>query len=285
MWLIFVIIDMIICGFLDIIEKKGSKDQPLQFWAIAVFLYGIFNTILGVILLPKIVMNFEFKSFLLILPISLLSTIGYYCSVQAFKHSDISIVSPIMRTKIIWVLILSSIFLRSDRLSYFQIILIFILLVLNIVLTKEKKTKKNKIGILFALGFVLSNGTATFINKVAINLIQDPISVTFYSGITSVFSIIVILLIFKDLKLLNFAKFKNKKQAIFMELLEVIGMLIIRYALINGNIVIITAMTSSSIIITIILSNILLKEKINLKKWSIILLIVLCLVLLSIISI
>ena len=45
------------------------------------------------------------------------------------------------------------------------------------------------------------------------------------------------------------------KYAIYMEVLEVIAMLLLRCAMIDGNVVIITAMTSSSIIIAIIFSK------------------------------
>lgn len=70
-----------------------------------------------------------------------------------------------------------------------------------------------------------------------------------------------------------------------MEILEVIAMILLRYAIIDGNIVIITAMTSSSIIIAIILSKIIFNEKIDIRKWILIILIVLALVTLSVISI
>ena len=53
----------------------------------------------------------------------------------------------------------------------------------------------------------------------------------------------------------------------------------------DDNIVIITAMTSSSIIISIILSKFIFKEKISIKKWGIIILISISLILLSIISV
>lgn len=82
MWLLFVFLNMIISGFLDIIEKKGSKDQPLHFWAQAVLLYGILSVILGIVLLPDVLNNFNFKTLLLTFPISFLSTLGYYCSVK-----------------------------------------------------------------------------------------------------------------------------------------------------------------------------------------------------------
>lgn len=284
MWLLFVFLNMLISGFLDIIEKKGSKDQPLHFWAQAVLLYGILSVILGIVLLPSVLNNFNFKTLLLTFPISFLSTLGYYCSVKAFKYSSISKIAPILRSKIILVLILSAIFI-DDKLSLIQLFLIFLLLVLNILLNKDNNSKHSKKGILFALGFMVSNGIATFLNKVVLNMSPDPVEITFYTGLTTIFSIIIMVILINKIDLLNIKKFKNKKYAIYMEVLEVIAMLLLRYAMIDGNVVIITAMTSSSIIIAIIFSKIIFKEKIKWNKWLLIFLIVISLVLLSICSI
>ena len=113
----------------------------------------------------------------------------------------------------------------------------------------------------------------------------DSVSITFYTGLTTIFSIVIMVLIINKLDLLNVKKFKNKKYAIYMEVLEVIAMLLLRYAMIDGNVVIITAMTSSSIIIAIIFSKFIFNEKIKQNKWLLIFLIVLALVLLSICSI
>lgn len=210
MWLIFVLINMIIAGFLDIIEKKGSNRQPLYFWAQAVLLYGILNLFLGFILSPSVITNFDVKTLLLTFPISFFSTLGYYCSVNAFKYSTISQIAPILRSKIILILILSSIFL-NDKLSNIQLVLIFMLLILNILLNKKDNAKSSKKGTLFALGYMFSNGTATFINKIVLNLVPDAINITFYTGITTIISIIFMLILINKFELLNIKKFKDKK--------------------------------------------------------------------------
>lgn len=284
MYLIYVLIIILISGTLDIIEKKASEKDELRFWAFGCLTFGIFETLLGIFLLNS---NFSFsiKDLFLVLPISLLSTIGYYFSVLALKNGNISKVSVIMRLKIIWVLILSSIFLPSERLKFLQIILVFIILLLNILLNYKKGRKGKDLGIIYAFGYFFSNGSATFINKLVTLKIENTMAITFYSGITTIFSIILILLLINKMDLLNFKKFKSKKEVLVMESLEVISMILLRIALKTGNVVIISSLSSASIIVATFLANIVFKDKISYKKWFIIILIVLSLITLSIISI
>ena len=284
MYLIYVLIIILISGTLDIIEKKASEKDELRFWAFGCLTFGIFETLLGIFLLNS---NFSFsiKDLFLVLPISLLSTIGYYFSVLALKNGNISKVSVIMRLKIIWVLILSSIFLPSERLKFLQIILVFIILLLNILLNYKKGRKGKDLGIIYAFGYLFSNGSATFINKLVTLKIENTMAITFYSGITTIFSIILILLLINKMDLLNFKKFKSKKEVFIMESLEVISMILLRIALKTGNVVIISSLSSASIIVATFLANIVFKDKISYKKLFIIILIVLSLITLSIISI
>lgn len=284
MYLIYVLIIILISGTLDIIEKKASEKDELRFWAFGCLTFGIFETLLGIFLLNS---NFSFsiKDLFLVLPISLLSTIGYYFSVLALKNGNISKVSVIMRLKIIWVLILSSIFLPSERLKILQIILVFIILLLNILLNYKKGRKGKDLGIIYACGYLFSNGSATFINKLVTLKIENTMAITFYSGITTIFSIILILLLINKMDLLNLKKFKSKKEVLVMESLEVISMILLRIALKTGNVVIISSLSSASIIVATFLANIVFKDKISYKKWFIIILIVLSLITLSIISI
>ncbi len=284
MWLLYVFIIIIISGVLDIIEKSASEKDDLKFWAFGCLTFGVFETILGLIFLDKDFI-FSFKNLFLVLPVSLLSSIGYYFSVMAFKNGNVSKVSVVMRSKIIWVLILSSIFLPSERLKFSQIILVFIILLLNILLTYDKKGREKSLGTIYAFGYLFSNGSATFINKVVTDKISDTMSITFYSGITSIFSIVLILLLINKLYLLNLNKFKSKKEVLIMESLEVISMILLRLALKTGNVVIISSLSSCSIIIAILLAKIIFKEKVNYKKWLIIILTVLNLILLSYLSV
>lgn len=284
MWLLYVFIIIIISGVLDIIEKSASEKDDLKFWAFGCLTFGVFETILSLIFLDKDFI-FSFKNLFLVLPVSLLSSIGYYFSVMAFKNGNVSKVSVIMRSKIIWVLILSSIFLPSERLKFSQIILVFIILLLNILLTYDKKGREKSLGTIYAFGYLFSNGSATFINKVVTDKISDTMSITFYSGITSIFSIVLILLLINKLYLLDLKKFKSKKEVLIMESLEVISMILLRLALKTGNVVIISSLSSCSIIIAILLAKIIFKEKVNYKKWLIIILTVLNLILLSYLSV
>ncbi len=286
MWLVLCIIATILSGFIDIIEKKGSKDQPLRYIVWALIVYDIYNLIVVLFYDISYINNFNILNCLKVLPFCLFTSMGYYCSVHAFANGDISRVSPIMKSKAILVLILSVVLLK-EKLSFLQVILIFAILILNILLTNQKvdkRRKNNKKGILYAIAFMIFNGFASFLNKVYVIDFSSPIEISFYTGIVEIILILLILTFTKKLNYLNIKKFKNIKVVAIVEILETIIILLNRFSLVTGNLSIITTITSCSIIITVITSTIVFKEKIPLKKWLIIIALMLCINILSIIS-
>lgn len=287
MWLIFCILCTILCGFVDVIEKKNSKEQPIRFIILGLCLYNILNIIVSLIAKPTIILDFNIINCLKVLPFCIFSSIGYFCAVYAFANGDISRISPILKSKTIFVLILSTIFLK-EHLSIIQIFIIFLILILNILLTRQKvdKRRKNNIkGILFALGFLVSNGLATFLNKIYVLDFSSPIDISFYTGLVEIILILILLITTEKLDYLNIKKFKKFKMLLLMEIIEVAAILLNRYSLVHGDLSIITTISSCSIIITLITSMIVFKEKISLKKWMIILLLILCITSLSLVSI
>ena len=185
MWLVFCIIVIFIDSIVQILDKYLSEKDTLRFCVLSYLIYAIFNIFLGFFLSPNSLFNFSSINFFYLFPVSLFSVFGFYCAVQSYKHTNISVSAPIFNSKIIWILILSTIFL-NDRLKVIQILLILIILFLNIALNvKKDKTKTTTKGVLYALGFLILNGTAVFLNKIVIVRIGNPLDVTFYAGITS----------------------------------------------------------------------------------------------------
>lgn len=286
MWLLFCIISTILSGFIDVIEKKSSKEQPFRFIVLGLFTYNLFNIILSLFVKPNIIVNINFLDCLKVLPFCIFTSIGYYCAVFAFANGDISRVSPIMKSKTLLVLFLSTVFL-NQKLSLLQIGLIFLILILNILLTKQKQSsnKENSIkGVIYAFGFFVFNGIATFLNKVYIIDFGDPIVISFYAGFVEIILLFFILVFRSKLDYLNIKKFNKFNMVILMETIEVVAILLNRYSLINGDVAIITTIASCSIIITLITSMVVFQEKISFKKWCIICLMIVSMIALSLLS-
>lgn len=286
MWLILCLIATILSGFIDIIEKKGSKEQPIRYIIWGLLFYNIYNLIISLCYDFTYINNFSLLNCLKVLPFCFFNSIGYYCSVNAFANGDISRISPIMKSKSIFILILSVLLLK-ETISFAQVFLIFLILILSILLTNQKvdKRRKNNIkGILFAVAFLIFNGLAAFLNKVYVMDFSNPIEISFYTGLVEIILIILVLIITKKINYLNIKKFKNIKIILGVEILETIINILNRFSLVEGNLSIITTITSCSIIITIITSIIVFKEKISLKKWLIILALVVCITILSLLS-
>lgn len=77
---------------------------------------------------------------------------------------------------------------------------------------------------------------------------------------------------------------KQKKYLTFAALSDIICVLLVNYAMLDGDISIITILSASSIIISLILSRIILKEKITLSQYIMIILLVIAVLILSLIS-
>lgn len=286
MWLVLCSISTILLGFVDIIKKKSSNDQPYRFIIIGLTLYNLFNLIIAIIYNTSYISNFNILNCVRVLPFSILTSLAYYCSVKAFANGDISRISPILKSRTVFILLLSAIFLK-ETLSVYQVIFIFLILLLNILLTKQKEYKEgnnNIKGILYAVGYLIFNGTAAFLNKIYVMNFSSPLEVSFYTGLVELVLILVLLTSIKKIDYLNIKKFKNYKFCILMEVLEVTIATLNRFSLLTGKLSIVTAITSCSIIISVITSTIVFKEKITIKKWLIILALISCIAILSVSS-
>ena len=91
-------------------------------------------------------------------------------------------------------------------------------------------------------------------------------------------------LITKKWNYIDIRKINNKGCFILQSLLDVSSSIFNRFALLDGNVSIISIISTSSIIITILASRLLLKEKIGWKKYLMILGIFICVLILALIK-
>ena len=125
--------------------------------------------------------------------------------------------------------------------------------------------------ILYSYGFVFFNGISSFINKIYVTEYQSPLYVVFYYAIIIVIGILIYCLVTNKWDYIDIRKINNKKYFILQSLLDSSSSIFDRCALLDGNVSVISVINTSSIVITVLASRLILKEKISWKKYLMIL--------------
>lgn len=284
MWLYLCLISTILSGFTSIAMKKCSKsNNPISIALIGMLVSDIIYVLLG-IFTTNVVQDFTIINLIKIAPLSFIQAVGYICGILAVNYACVSTVAPIRKGNTVVTLLLG-ILILNDTCKPLQLIFSFILIVLTILLAKENKTsivnKKEIKGILAAYGFVIFNGTSGFLNKLYINMFHNPLIVVFYYGLMGIILILLYCLFTNNWKKLNFNQINFKNYFLLHSALDLGANLCQRFSLIDGQVSTVSVINSSSIIITILASKFILKEKIDRKKYLMILGIVICVVALA----
>lgn len=168
-------------------------------------------------------------------------------------------------------------------------IISIVLVILSILVSKnnnkEKIDKKlEQKAIIYSYGFVLFNGISNFINKIYVTKYQDPLYVVFNYAVIIIIGIFTYCLITKQWNYIDIRKIDAKIYFILQSVLDVSSSIFDRCALLDGKVSVISIISTSSIVITIIASRIILKEKITLKKYMMMLGIFMCVLILTVIK-
>lgn len=284
MWIILCLISAITAGLASVIMKICSKNNN----AFALTLIGLLTShilyIIISIVFTNVLNDFSIKSLFIIAPLTICQMIGYICGILSVKYASISTVIPIRKCNTIVTLILG-IMILHESIPILKIIISLCLIMLTILIVKEDKIKNDynsKKGIIFAWLFVLFNGTSSMLNKLYINIFVNPLIVTFYYSLFGLLVVLLYLTISKSWKYVNLRKVNKVQLLICFILFDFISNLSYRFCLTDGDVSIAQPIHSSSIIITLMSSWIILKEKISYKKWALIIGVILCVILLSI---
>lgn len=283
MWLYLSLISAILSGFTAIVMKKCSKDNlSIRLSLLGLLISNITYIIIGACT-TDVIENFSIYNLIKIAPLSIMQSIGYICAILSVKYASVSTVSPIRKGNTVVALLLGILILK-DNFTIMQLIVSSILIILTILLAKSKENQvvlsENK-GILYAFGFVIFNGISSVLNKVYINIFGDPLIVVFYYGIVIVIGVILYCLITNKWDYINIKKVNYKGLFLLHSALDLGANLCSRFSLVNGEVSIVSVITSSSIVITILASRFILKEKISWKKYLMIIGVFLCIILLA----
>ncbi len=287
MWLYYCLLSTVIWGFVAIAIKKCSNNEPKRIAIMGMFLYHSTMILVSLIINPQMIASLNIIDIIKMSPGIIIQSIGFYCSISAIKYGKVAITSSIQRTQVI-VTFLLGILILKEKFTILQLIVSGALVILSIMIASDKKDNEEKINkkakqkaIMYSWGVVFFYGISDFINKVYITEYQSPLYVMFNYAIIIIIGIFTYCLITKKWNYIDIRKINNKRFFILQLLLDVSSSIFNRFALLDGNVSVVSVISTSSIIITILASRLILKEKISYKKYLMILGIFICALVLS----
>ena len=302
MWFIFAIITLLSWGTADMFYKKGADEDDKYSHLKTSMMVGLVMGIHAICMLVFTDMNYNFINILIYLPVSLMyilsMTIGYF----GLRYLELSISSPIQNSSGAVVCLLCLIFLNQtlDLISAIAIILISIGIFMLGILEKSKQkeyeelnNKKYKIGLvafLIPIGYCIIDALGTFfdayyLDSLELTPLKNVTELTLENVANTSYELtflICAILIFVFLKFIKKQKIviKEQKERASAAIFETIGQFTYVYAM-SGTAVVAAPMIASYSIVSIILSRIFLKEKLNKKQYAVIALVMIGIALLG----
>lgn len=253
------------------------------------FTYHSIMAIVSFLLKPDIVLKLDIVNLLSMLPGIIMQSIGFYCAISCVKYGKVAITSSIKKCNTV-VIFLLGIVLLQEEFTLLQIIVSAILIILSILLAKPKNgltsidRKLERKSNLYAYGYVLFNGISKIFNKVYVTSFEDPLYVLFNYAIIIMIGIFIYCLITKKWDYINIRKIKEKKYFLLQSFTDTSSSIFSRFSMLEGDISVISVINASSIVITILASRLLLKEKMSWKKYAMMVGIFVCVLILTLIK-
>lgn len=287
MWLYYCLLSTVIWGFVAIAIKKCSNNEPKRIAIIGMLIYHTTMVFVSLMINPQIIRSLNVLDMIKMLPGILIQSIGFYCSISAIKYGKVAITSSIQRTQVI-ITFLLGVLVLGEKFTILQLIVSGILVTLSIIVAKDKNDSQEKIdkkakqkAIMYSWGVVLFYGVSDFVNKIYITEFQSPFYVMFNYAVIIIIGIITYCLITKKWEYLDFRKINGKKYLLLQSILDVSSSILNRFALLTGEVSVVSVISTSSIMITILASRWILNEKISWKKYLVILGIFICVLMLA----
>lgn len=247
-------------------SKISKSEDSSNVYFYQYFTRAVIYLLVALIFNRYIFGTFVLKDFLCFLPIIMCDLTGSYILNKTVKNGELSSVSPIMAAYPV-VDILLGIFLLGEQASPLKLILVFVIAISIIVLASD--TEKTdyaphpKLGILFAVIYMLLTAFSTYFEKDAYLSNLSVYDLYYYKGIIYFLaSVFFLSSIFIQKK-----KFRKPDKTILKgTMITPIGNSFYSFALNYGDMMVVTPLSSIYSVITNITSRKVLKEKITKKE-------------------
>lgn len=267
MYIIYALLAALFSGLTSVFAKTGIKDVEsllatfIRTIIITLFLFVVVllnNNLNDIFLLDK-------RTIIFLILSGISNTLLWIFYFKALDLGTVSKVTPIDKTSIILTLILSSIFLNEKitEIKVFSIILILVGTLLTI--KRENKNSKDNKWILYAVLTAIFTSTTTILSKIGIENTNTSLT-TFLRTVIVLLVLTAITLIKKKYK--NIKKL-NKKNYLYIVLSGIstsLSWLFYFASLSIGEASIVFPIEKLSLVVSIIVSCIFLKEKLSKKQ-------------------
>lgn len=269
MWIIYAVSSSIFSGLTSVLASYSSKLNKLDSILLTTIrtLVILILSFIVTIFLGNIsdIKNLDMKTIIFLILSGMSTTLLWIFYFKALDTGDVSKVTPIDKTSIVITLILSSIFLK-EKITIIKIISIILILIGTILtINKSKEKSKNNKWIIYAILTAIFTSTTTIISKIGLNDINSHLA-TFIRTIVVFIILIIIIFITKKYKDIKKLDSKSLRFVIYSGITNTLSWLFYFKALQKGETSVVFTIEKLSIVVTILLSVIFLKEKLNKKQ-------------------
>lgn len=299
MWTIYALLTFACWGVADLFYKIGNYQEGEYNHLKTGILVGLVMGIHASIYLLYNGIDIRILDIIKYLPVSLLYILSMVIGYKGLKYLELSISSPIQNTSGVITAILLLIFFkeRYDIPFYIATVLIFIgIFWLSFIQIKENKKerdifkKKNKVGkiiiftIIFPLIYCLLDGAGTFIDGIYLDkleIISEDMALVSYEYTFLIYAVITF--IYLKIKNVKF-KISSERPKLMAAIFETVGQFFYVFAM-GINSTISAPIVGSYCILSMLLSRVFLKEKLEKREYIAIFLVIIGIVILAIMDV
>lgn len=269
MWILYAFGSAFFAGITAILAKIGIKNTDsnlatavrtiviLIFSWLMVFIVGSFNTI----------NELTIKTIIFLILSGLATGLSWLCYFKALQLGNVNKVTPIDKSSTILTMVLAMIFLgeKITFLKFISIILIGIGTYLMIEKKKDNKQAKDNKWLLYAFGSAIFASLTSILGKIGIEGVESNLGTTIRTIVVLVMAWIVVFVTKKQSEIKNIDK-RSWKFLLLSGLTTGLSWLCYYKALQEGEASIVVPIDKLSIVITIVFSYFILKEKLSKKS-------------------
>ena len=267
MYIIYALLASVFSGLTSVFAKTGIKNTDsilvtfLRTIVISIFILLIVifkENINDIFLLDK-------KTLLFLILSGISNTLLWICYFKALDLGTVSKVTPVDKTSIVLTLILSSLFLNEKITTIKIISIVLILLGTFLTIKKESKDSKDNRWILYAILTAVFTSTTTVLSNIGIENTNTTL-ITFLRTIVVLIILTTITLFKKKYKYIKDIKSRSWLFIILSGLSTSLSWLFYFKALALGEASIVFPIEKLSLVVSILISIIFLKEKVSKKQ-------------------